>query len=336
MAKFNKYVKIGPPIASAAADEVAMVKVLEKYKNVVAVLEDVAMPGLEWFKKNAPERIVECGIAEGNAAVIAGGLAAEGFTPFIHGFTFACVGRAYNQIRQSILVDHFNVKITSREVWGELGVSHNVVEGIGSLRVLPNLIILNAADFTETEKAFIAMADYIGPVFFRMESQPPMQIFTKDYPFEIGKAYAIKDGKDATIIATGYMVTEAIKAIDILEKDGLDVGIINMSTLKPLDEEAIIKAAEDTRAIVTAESGSIIGGLGEGVAAILAENSLAVLVRVGIDDEFGQSAKTDKDPDDLMVHFGMTPEDLAASVKECIAKKEKFKLRGKKSYRTRI
>jgi transketolase len=336
MAKFNKYVKIGPPIASAAADEVAMVKVLEKYKNVVAVLEDVAMPGLEWFKKNAPERIVECGIAEGNAAVIAGGLAAEGFTPFIHGFTFACVGRAYNQIRQSILVDHFNVKITSREVWGELGVSHNVVEGIGSLRVLPNLIILNAADFTETEKAFIAMADYIGPVFFRMESQPPMQIFTKDYPFEIGKAYAIKDGKDATIIATGYMVTEAIKAIDILEKDGLDVGIINMSTLKPLDEEAIIKAAEDTRAIVTAESGSIIGGLGEGVAAILAENSLAALVRVGIDDEFGQSAKTDKDPDDLMVHFGMTPEDLAASVKECVAKKEKFKLRGKKSYRTRI
>ena len=336
MAKFNKYVKIGPPIASAAADEVAMVKVLEKYKNVVAVLEDVAMPGLEWFKKNAPERIVECGIAEGNAAVIAGGLAAEGFTPFIHGFTFACVGRAYNQIRQSILVDHFNVKITSREVWGELGVSHNVVEGIGSLRVLPNLIILNAADFTETEKAFIAMADYIGPVFFRMESQPPMQIFTKDYPFEIGKAYAIKDGKDATIIATGYMVTEAIKAIDILEKDGLDVGIINMSTLKPLDEEAIIKAAEDTRAIVTAESGSIIGGLGEGVAAILAENSLAVLVRVGIDDEFGQSAKTDKDPDDLMVHFGMTPEDLAASVKECIAKKEKFKLRGKKSKKNRI
>jgi transketolase len=336
MAKFNKYVKIGPPIASAAADEVAMVKVLEKYKNVVAVLEDVAMPALEWFKKNAPERIVECGIAEGNAAVIAGGLAAEGFTPFIHGFTFACVGRAYNQIRQSILVDHFNVKLTSREVWGELGISHNVVEGIGSLRVLPNLVILNAADFVETEKAFIAMADYIGPVFFRMESQPPMRIFTDDYPFEIGKAYAIKDGKDATIIATGYMVTEAIKAIDILEKDGLDVGIINMSTLKPLDEEAIIKAAEETRAIVTAESGSIIGGLGEGVAAILAENSPAAMVRVGIEDEFGQSAKTNKEPDDLMVHFGMTDKDLAFSVKECIAKRDKFKLRRKKSYKTRI
>ena len=294
----------------SGADEVAMVKVLEKYKNVVAVLEDVAMPALDWFKKNAPERIVECGIAEGNAAVIAGALAAEGFTPYIHGFTFACVGRAYNQIRQSILVDHFNVKITSREVWGELGVSHNVVEGIGSLRALPNLVMLNAADFVETEKAFLAMADYIGPVFFRMESQPPMRIFTNDYPFEIGKAYAIKDGKDATIIATGYMVTEAIRAIDILEKDGLDVGIIDMSTLKPLDEEAIIKAAEQTRAIITAESGSIIGGLGEGVAAVLAENAPAALVRVGVEDEFGQSAKTNTEPDDLMIHFGMTPEDI--------------------------
>ena len=330
MAKFNKYVQIGPPTANAAADEIAMVKVLEKYKNVVAVLEDVAMPALDWFQKNAPERIVECGIAEANAAVIAGGLAAEGFTPFMHGFTFACVERAYNQIRQSILVDHFNVKITSREVWGELGISHNVVEGIAALRALPNLIMINAADFVETEKAFIAMADYIGPVFFRMEFQSPMRIFTDDYPFEIGKAYVIKDGKDATIIATGYMVTESIKAIDILEKDGLDVGIIDMSTLKPLDEEAIIKAAEQTRAIVTAENGSVIGGLGEGVAGVIAENMPAALVKVGIEDEFGQSAKSGKEPDELMMHFGITAADIAVSVKECIAKREKFKLTRKK------
>jgi transketolase len=308
-----------------------MVKVLEKYKNVVAVLEDLTMPALDWFKKNAPERIVECGIAEANAAVIAGALAAEGFTPFLNGFAFSAIERAYNQIRQSILVDRFNVKIIARDgVWGPLGISHDIIEGIGCTRVLPNLVILNAADFVETEKAFLAMADYIGPVFFRMESQPPMRIFTNDYPFEIGKAYAIKDGKDATIIATGYMVTEAIRAIDILEKDGLDVGIIDMSTLKPLDEEAIIKAAEQTRAIITAESGSIIGGLGEGVAAVLAENAPAALVRVGVEDEFGQSAKTNTEPDDLMIHFGMTPEDIAIAVKECIAKREKFKLTRKK------
>ena len=326
MVKFNKYVQIGQPAANAPADDAAMLKVLEKYKNVVAVLEDVGVPAMDWFKKNAPERLVECGIAEANAAVIAGALASEGFTPFILGFTFACIGRAYNQIRQSILVDHFNVKLLGRDLWGEMGVSHQTVEGIGCLRVLPNLVVINAADYVETEKAYLAMADYIGPVFFRMESQPPLRIFTEDYPFEIGKAYTIKDGKDATIIATGYMVTQAIRAIDIMEKDGLDVGIIDMSTLKPLDEQAIIKAAEETRAIVTAEVGSIIGGLGEGVAAVLAENSPAALVRVGIEDEFGQSARTGAEPDDLQIHFGMRPEDLVVSVKECIAKRDKFKL----------
>ena len=325
MAIFNKYVQIGQPAANAPANEIAMVKVLDKYPDVVGVFEDLGGPGMDWLKKNAPERIVECGIAEANAAVIAGALAAEGFRPFIHGFTFACIGRAYNQIRQSVLVDHFNVKFLGRESWGELGVSHQAVEGIGSLRALPNLVIINAADFVETEKAFIAMADYIGPVFFRLENSAPLKIFTEDYPFEIGKAYTIKDGKDATIIATGYMVTQAIKAIDILEKEGLDVGIIDMSTIKPLDEEAIIKAAEQTWAIVTAEVGSVIGGLGEGVAAVLAENAPAALVRVGIEDEFGQSAKPGTN--DLYGHFAMRPEDVVVSVKESIAKKDKFKLR---------
>jgi len=135
MSKYNKYVQIGQPAANAPANEIAMVKVLEKYPDVVGVFEDLGGPGMDWLKKNAPERIVECGIAEANAAVIAGALAAEGFRPFIHGFTFACIGRAYNQIRQSVLVDHFNVKFLGRESWGELGVSHQAVEGIGSLRI---------------------------------------------------------------------------------------------------------------------------------------------------------------------------------------------------------
>ena len=329
MAIYNKYVQIGPPAGTAAAAEVAMVKVLEKYKNVVVVLEDMAIPGLDWLKKNAPERIVECGIAEANAAVIASGLAAEGFMPFMHSFSFACIERAYNQIRQSILVDRFNVKIIGRDgVWGELGVSHDIVEGIGCTRVLPNLVILNAADVVEAEKAFLAMADYVGPVYFRAEyaAPAPLKIFTNDYPFEIGKAYTIKHGKDATIIATGYMVTESIKAIDILAKDGLDVGIIDMSTLKPLDEEAVIEAAEQTRAIVTAENGSIIGGLGEGVAAVLAENMPAALVRVGVEDEFSQSARTNAPKDELKAFFGLGAEDIALSVKECITKRDKFKL----------
>ncbi len=333
MAKYNKYVKIGPPTAAAPGADIAMVKVAQKYPKAVAVLEDMSMPAIDWFVQNAPERIVECGVAEANGAVIAGALAAEGFMPFLHGLTFAVVERAYNQIRQSILIDHFNVKIMGIEgAWGVYGASHNVVEGIGCTRVLPNLVVLDAADIVEAEKAFIAMADYIGPVFYRIDGQSPLplRIFTDDYPFEIGKAYSIKDGKDATIIATGYMVTEAIRAVDILEKDGLDVGILNMSTLKPLDEEAIIKAAEETRAIVTAENGTIIGGLGEGVAAILGENVPVALARFGVRDEFSQSARLSPEKDELKVHFSLSAEDLAASVKECIARKDKIRFRRKK------
>ena len=193
MAKFNKYVQIGPPTATAGGADTAMVKVFQKYPNVIAVLEDMGMPGIDWIKKNAPEQIVECGIAEANGAVIAGALASEGFMPFLHSFSFAVIERAYNQIRQSILVDRFNVKITARDgVWGDLGISHDIVEGLACTRILPNLVILNAADVVEAEKAYMAMADYVGPVYFRMEQSAPapFKIFTDDYPFEIGKAYA--------------------------------------------------------------------------------------------------------------------------------------------------
>ncbi len=330
MAKYNKYVKIGPPSPAAMnAMNDAMIEVAKKHTNVVAVLEDMGFPAIAWFKENAPERIIECGIAEANGAVVAAGLAAEGFMPFLNSFVFAVIGRAYNSIRQSILVDRFNVKIFGREgAWGETGISHNHVEGIGMTRVMPNMVILNPADAVEIKKCITAMADYIGPVFYRQEMSPPMMsIFTEDYPFDIGKAYAIKDGKDATIIATGYMVTEAIKAIDLLEKDGLDVGILNMSTLKPLDEDAIIKVAEETGAIITAENGSIIGGLGEGVSAVLAENLPTPMIRVGIEDEFSQSGLISSEKDDLKIHFALTAEDLAVSVKECIAKRDSLKAR---------
>jgi transketolase len=330
MAKFNKYVEIGEAgSAGMMATNDAMIEVAKKYDNVVAVLSDMGFPAIGWFKENAPERIVECGIAEANAAVVAAGLAAEGFMPFLNSFVFAAIGRAYNSIRQSILVDRFNVKIMGREgAWGETGISHNHIEGLGMTRVMPNLVIINAADAVETKKAFVAMADYIGPVFFRIEMSPPtMKIFSEDYPFELGKAYAIKDGKDATIIATGYMVTEAINAIDLLEKEGLDVGILDVSTIKPIDEEAIIKVAEETGAIVTAENGSIIGGLGEAVATVLCENIPTPLIRVGIEDEFSQSGQITKERDDLKIHFGLAAEDLMVSVKECIAKKEQLKSR---------
>jgi transketolase len=330
MPTFNKHIQIdNKPNMAAMGVEKAIIAAAIKDSRIIAVLEDMGFPGLLWFKKNMPDRMIECGIAEQNAAVMAAGLAAEGFIPIINSFLFADVGRAYNQIRQSILVDRFNVKFIGREgVWGETGISHNTVEGIGSTRVLPNLVILNPSDSVEAEKAAEAMLQYVGPVLLRQESSPPsIRIFADDVPFDIGKAYSIKDGKDATIIATGYMLTEAIRAIDILEKDGLDVGILDMCTLKPLDDEAIIRVAEKTGAIVTAENGSVIGGLGDGVAAILSENLPTPLIRVGVEDEFSQSGKITPQKDELKVHFGLSAEDLAVSVKEVIAKREKLKKR---------
>jgi len=327
MPTFNKHIQIeNKPDMVPMGVEKAIIAAAAKNNRIIAVLEDMGFPGLLWFKKNAPERMMECGIAEQNAAVVAAGLAAEGFIPIINSFLFANVGRAYNQIRQSILVDRFNVKFIGREgAWGETGISHNTVEGIGSCRVLPNLVILNPADSVEAEKAAAAMLQYIGPVLLRQESSPPpMKIFADDVPFDIGKAYTVKDGRDATIIATGYMLTEAIKAIDILEKDGLDVGILDMCTLKPLDDEAIIKVARETGAIVTAENGSVIGGLGDGVAAVLAENLPTPMIKVGVEDEFSQSGKITKDVDELKKHFGLSAEDIAVSVKEVIAKKERL------------
>jgi transketolase len=326
MVTFNRYVQIeNKPSMAGAGVEKAIIAAATKNERILAVLEDMGFPGMLWFKKNAPDRIVECGIAEANGAVMAAGLAAEGFIPIINSFLFANIGRAYNQIRQSILVDRFNVKFIGREgAWGETGISHNTVEGIGSTRVLPNLVILNPSDAVEAEKAAEAMLQYVGPVLLRQESSPPsIKIFADGLPFDIGKAFSLRDGRDATIIATGYMLTESIRALDILEKDGLDVGLLDICTLKPLDDEAIIKAAERTGAIITAENGTVIGGLGDGVAAILSENLPTPLIKVGVEDEFSQSGKVSP-VDELKIHFGLRAEDIAVSVRECIAKREKL------------
>jgi transketolase len=326
MPVFNKYVQIeNKPSMVPVGLEKAITAAAAKNERILAVLEDMGFPGMLWFKKNFPDRMIECGIAEANGAVMAAGLAAEGFIPIINSFLFADIGRAYNQIRQSILVDRFNVKFIGREgAWGEPGISHNTVEGIGSTRVMPNLVILNPADAVEAEKAAEAMLQYVGPVLLRQESSPPpIKIFAEDLPFDIGKAFSLRDGRDATIISTGYMLTESIRALDILEKEGLDVGLLDMCTLKPLDDEAIIKVARETGAIVTAENGTIVGGLGDGVASVLAENLPTPLIRVGIEDEFSQSGKLSP-VDELRIHFGLRPEDIAVSVKECIARKKEL------------
>jgi transketolase len=329
MATWNKHVAIGEPVMTGMGIGKAIKAAFLKDPRALAILEDMQFPEIEWFTDNMFDRMIECGIAEQNGAVVAAALAAEGFVPVINNFLFASMSRAYNQIRQSILVDRFNVKFLAREgVWGEVGVSHATVEGLGSLRNLPNLVIMNPADVVEAEKATEAMMQYIGPVMIRQELSPnPFTIFSDDYPFDIGKAYSLRDGKDATIIATGYLVTEAIKAVDLLEKEGLDVGVLNVCTIKPIDEGAIIAAATRTGAIVTAENCSDINGLGDAVACVLSENLPTPLVKVGVEDEFGQSGLITTEKDELMEHFALSAADLAVSVKECIEKKERLRSR---------
>jgi transketolase len=329
MATWNKHVAIGEPAMTGKGIGKAIKAAFLKDPKALAILEDMQFPEIEWFTDNMFDRMIECGIAEQNGACVAAALASEGFVPVLNNFLFASMSRAYNQIRQSILVDRFNVKFIAREgVWGEVGVSHATVEGLGSLRVLPNLVLMNPADAVEAEKATEAMMQYIGPVMIRQELSPnPFTIFTDDYPFDIGKAYSLRDGNDATIVATGYMVTEAIKAVDLLEKEGLDVGVLNVCTIKPIDEEAIIEAAARTGAIVTAENCSDINGLGDAVACVLSENLPTPLVKVGVEDEFGQSGLIIGERDELMEHFALSAQDLVVSVKECIKKKDKSRSR---------
>jgi transketolase len=331
MGKLNTHVQLGEPALPGKGIGKALKEAAERDPRVIAVLEDMGFPEIDWWVSNYPERMCEVGIAEQNGAVVAAALAAEGFIPVLYSFLFANLGRAFNQVRQSILVDRFNVKFIGREgAWGEVGISHNTIEGLGASRVLPNLVIMNPADVVEAEKATRAMMQYVGPVLIRQESSPtPLTIFSEDYPFDIGKAYTLREGKDATIIATGYMLSEALAAMELFEAEGLDVGILNMCTIKPIDEEAIIEAAEKSGAIVTAENATTIGGLGDAVASVLCENLPTPLVKVGIDDEFSQSGLITPERDELKEHFRLGAPDLVEAVKACIGKKERLRARAR-------
>jgi transketolase len=323
MAKFNRHISIGEPADPMAVFDKVIIPAFEKNPRIIPVMSDMGFPGMAYWSQHT-DRIVQCGIAEQNAAVVAAGLAAEGYMPIIQGFMFANLNRALNQVRQSILVDRFNVKFILREGMVHMfGVSHATAEGVATCRVLPNLVLLCPADAVETAKATQAMLDYVGPVVMKYEmGPPPLQIFTDDYEFQIGRGYFVKNGKDATIISTGFMTSQAVQAVDLLEAEGLDVGVLHLGTLKPLDEDAILKAAADTGAIVVAELNSVIGGLGEGVAAVLGQNLPTPMRIVGIEDEFGQSGGGE-----LLEHYGIRPEDIAVSVQEVVEAKRVNRIR---------
>ncbi len=272
------------------------------------------------FGKKFPERFFNMGIAEANMIGTAAGLAAAGKIPFVSTFAIFAAGRAWEQIRQSVAYPKANVKIVPTHggiTVGEDGGSHQSVEDIAIMRAIPNMTVIVPADAAETRKAIRAAAEYKGPVYIRLGRNKVPAVFPEDLYFEIGKGSEVASGSDMTFVTTGLMTAQAVKAAELLSKEGISARVVHIATIKPLDREIILKAAEETGAIVTAEEHSIIGGLGGAVSEFLAENRPTPLKRVGVRDRFGTSGKAEE----LIKYFGLTPEDLADSAREVIARK---------------
>ena len=273
------------------------------------------------FKKKYPERFIDCGIAECNMIGIAAGLATCGKVPFAASFAMFSAGRAFEQVRNSVGYPHLNVKIVGSHAGisvGEDGATHQCCEDIALMRSIPGMVILNPADHYEMLAAVKAAAEHVGPVYIRL-GRLAVESFNNndDYKFEIGKGITLRDGKDITIIATGLMVGEAVKAVKALEAAGIDARLIDMHTIKPLDEELVLQAARETGAIVTSEEHNIYGGLGAAVAELLAENCPTPMVIHGVQDRFGHSG----DPAQLLKRNGLTAQALADAVRKAVSMK---------------
>jgi len=268
------------------------------------------------FKKVAPERFINMGIAEGNMMSVAAGLATCGKIPFASTFAIFAAGRAFEQIRNSICYPKLNVKICATHAGitvGEDGASHQAIEDLALMRSIPNMVVISPSDNIETAAAIEAIAKYNGPCYVRLGRLGVQTINDNpDYKFELGKAVTLREGKDAAIIATGIMVDAALEAYNILAEEGIKVKVLNIHTIKPIDEEAITNAARKTGLIVTAEEHSIIGGLGSAVAEVVCSNHPVPVMRVGIKDTFGESGK----PEELLKAYGLTADEIVKAVKK--------------------
>jgi transketolase len=278
--------------------------------NVVALTADLAGSlKLEGFIKEFPERYVQCGISEANMIGVSAGLTIGGKIPFATTFANFATGRVYDQIRQSVCYSNKNVKICASHAGltlGEDGATHQILEDLGMMKMLPNMTVINPCDFNQTKAATIAIADYVGPVYLRF-GRPVVPIFTPaDQKFEIGKAIVLNEGPDVSIFATGHLVWEAIKAGEILAEQGIEADIINIHTIKPFDEEAVLASVRKTRCAVSAEEHQLNGGLGDSVAQTLSRNFPVPLEMIGVHDSFGESGT----PDQLMKKYGLTAEKI--------------------------
>jgi len=265
------------------------------------------------FQKKYPERFFNMGIAEANMMCAAAGMSTCGKTVFASTFAIFAAGRACEQVRNSICYPNLSVTIGATHAGvsiGEDGASHQMLEDIANMRAMPNMTIISPADAVETRLAVKAVLDHKGPVYLRLGRLSVPVIFDENYKFEIGKGVEIREGSDVTVIATGLLVHEAIKAFDILAEKGISARIINMPTIKPIDEEIIEKAARETGAIVTAEEHNIYGGLGSAVCEVVAERCPVPVLRIGTQDKFGKSGK----PELLLKEYELTGEDIARKV----------------------
>ena len=289
--------------------------------NVVALCADlIGSLKMEAFIKECPDRFIQCGIAEANMMSVAAGLTIGGKIPFTGTFANFSTGRVYDQIRQSIAYSEKNVKICASHAGvtlGEDGATHQILEDIGMMKMLPGMTVINPCDYNQTKAATIAIADHKGPVYLRF-GRPVMPIFTDaDQQFEIGKAWMVNEGKDVTIIATGHLVWEAIKAGELLEALGIDAEIINIHTIKPLDTEAILKSVAKTRCVVTCEEHNRLGGLGDSVAQLLIQTDLVPMEYIAVDDVFGESGT----PAELLKKFGLDDTHIVAAAQKVIQRK---------------
>lgn len=272
------------------------------------------------FKKVYPERFFNLGIAEQNLLGTAAGFAAAGKIPFASSFAVFAVGRAYDQIRNSIAYPNLNVKIAATHAGltvGEDGGSHQMLEDIALMRAVPNMTVIVPADGVETKQVVMAAAEHQGPVYIRLGRPKVPVLLGDDYKFEIGKGVVLKEGTDVTLVGTGIMVSKAMEAAELLAADGISAAVVNISTIKPLDNALITEMAQKTGAVVTAEEHNIYGGLGSAVAEVLVETCPVPMARVGVEDKFGESGL----PDELLEKYGLTAANIAAKAKAVIAKK---------------
>jgi transketolase len=299
-----------------------IVEVARKNKDVVALTADLAGSlKLQQFIKEFPERFVQVGIAEANMIGIAAGLTIGGKIPYTTTFANFSTGRVYDQIRQSVAYSGKNVKICASHAGvtlGEDGATHQILEDIGMMKMLPGMTVVVPCDYAQTKAATMAIADYEGPVYLRF-GRPVWPIFTKEEDFVLGKAQVFSEGTDVSIFACGHMVWLAIQAGIQLEEKGISVEVINIHTIKPLDEEAIIRSLNKTGCAVTAEEHNVIGGLGDAVAQVAAKNNPVPIEYVGTNDTFGESGT----PDQLLEKYGLTPAHIVAAAEKVLARKKK-------------